>query len=257
MVDDFDFAVSFGDSSRPAGERMVLGIKGIEVAFRWIQPDSFDMGGADDEADSDEKPVHKVIITKGFWLAETPTTQRLWKSVMGLNPSKFKGDDLPVEMVSWHECNDFIGRLNSSLRSSSNSTKLGRFRLPTEAEWEYACRAGTRGKYNVAGASLDSLGWYDDNSGGKTHAVGGKRANAWGLYDMHGNVWEWCADWDGDYPSGTVTDPTGPSSGSCRVLRGGSWYYFARNCRSANRFYGVPASRRSSRGFRLLLTDEQ
>ena len=126
VVDDFDFAVSFDDSSRPAGERMVLGIKGIEVAFRWIQPDSFVMGGADDEADGDEKPVHKVIITKGFWLAETPTTQRLWKSGMGLNPSKFKGDDLPVEMVSWHECNDFIGRLNSSLRSSSNSTKLGR-----------------------------------------------------------------------------------------------------------------------------------
>ena len=245
-------------NKRPAGERMTMAIDDVEVAFRWIPAGSFIMGGTDDKAYYDEQPAHKVIITKGYWLAETPTTQRLWQAVMGANPSRFQGDDLrPVENVSWHDSNEFIDILNSSLRSSSDSAKLGRFRLPTEAEWEYACRAGTTGKYNVSGESLDNLGWYAKNSNKTTHAVGCKRANAWGLYDMHGNVYEWCADWYGDYPNGTVTDPTGPSSGSSRVLRGGSWFFNARDCRSAFRNCSGPAIRYYNCGFRLLLTDEQ
>ena len=234
-------------NARQAGECVMLKIKGVEVAFRWIPAGSFDMGSSDDE------PVHKVILTKGYWLAEIPTTQRLWKAVMGANTSNFEGDGLPVENISWNDCQDFICRLNSFFRSSGRV-----FRLPTEAEWEYACRAGTTGEYNVPGESLDNLGWYDGNSNDTTHPVGGKRPNAWGLYDMHGNVWEWCADWYGDYPSGTVTDPTGPSNGSRRVLRGGSWFDGARDCRSASRDCNHPANRDYyCYGFRLLLTDEE
>ncbi|MBR5757268.1 MAG: formylglycine-generating enzyme family protein, partial [Thermoguttaceae bacterium] len=131
------------------------------------------------------------------------------------------------------------------------------FRLPTETEWEYACRAGTSGDYNVNDRSLDDLGWYSGNSGDRIHPVGKKTANAWGLYDMHGNVWEWCADWLANYPAGTVGDPAGPDSGRFRVLRGGSWFNSAGRCRSAARYRDDPESRHSYYGFRLLLTDSK
>jgi formylglycine-generating enzyme required for sulfatase activity len=127
-------------------------------------------------------------------------------------------------------------------------------RLPTEAEWEYACRAGTTGDYNVEGANLDELGWYERNSAGTTHPVGRKKPNAWGLRDCHGNVWEWCQDWYGDYPNGPVTDPEGPEQATYRVIRGGGWDGGARNCRSACRFWGTPGNRSSDLGFRPVLT---
>ena len=176
--------------------------------------------------DDDEKR-HEVTLTKGFYLQTTEVTQGQWKRVLGSNPSNFKncGDDCPVENVSWNDCREFIAELN---RMEGGN----KYRLPTEAEWEYACRAGSKGPFD---RDVDAEAWYDGNSGGKTHRAGEKEPNAWGLYDMHGNVWEWCQDWLGDYPSGVVTDPTGPTSGSDRVLRGGGWGGSARYCRSADR----------------------
>ena len=160
---------------------------------------------------------------------------------MGNNPSSHEGDNLPVEYVSWKDCQEFIRRVNVSLNCG--------VRLPTEAEWEYACRAGTSGPY--AGADLDSMGWYEDNSGWDTHPVGQKSPNAWGFYDMHGNVWEWCDDWYGEYPSGSVTDPAGSASGHDRVERGGCWINPSHCCRSAYRDYSYPGHRSGYLGFRL------
>jgi formylglycine-generating enzyme required for sulfatase activity len=176
----------------------------------------------------------------------TEVTQGQWKRVMGNNPSNFKncGDNCPVEQVSWNDVQGFINKLNS--KEGHN-----RYRLPTEAEWEYACRAGSSGPY-ANDNSLDSMGWYDGNSGSKTHTVAQKKANAWGLYDIHGNVWEWCQDCYGEYPSGAVTDPEGPSSGSNRVVRGGRWDVSARDCRSADRSWDDPGNRGSALGFRLV-----
>lgn len=177
-------------------------------------------------------------------MLETEVTQEMWKSVMGNNPGFFKeGDKYPVENVSWGDCQDFCQAL---------SGKLGvTITLPTEAQWEYACRAGTTGRY--AGYALDAMGWYDDNSDSKTHIVGQKNPNPWGLYDMHGNVYEWCSDWFGDYSGSATTDPTGASTGSHRVDRGGSWYDPAEDCRSANRNIYTPSYRNSDLGFRLAL----
>ena len=159
--------------------------------------------------------VEGAFICKNLFCKTTEVTQGQWKTVMGSNPSTFSacGSNCPVEQVSWDNCQEFIQRLNQKEGTS-------KYRLPTEAEWEYACRAGTTGPY---AGDLDSMGWYDGNSGRRTHLVGQKKPNAWGLYDMHGNVWEWCSDWYGEDTSGSITDPEGPSSGPSRVLRGGSW----------------------------------
>jgi formylglycine-generating enzyme required for sulfatase activity len=159
----------------------------------------------------------RVTLSKGFWMAKTEVTQRQWKSVMGNNPSWRKGDDLPVDCVSWVDAWEFCRRAG--------------MQLPTEAQWEYACRAGTTG---ARAGNLDSMAWYAGNSGGIPHPVGQKRPNAWGLHDMYGNVLEWCADWSECRMDTTpVTDPTGPASGTGRVLRGGSWICVAGHCRSA------------------------
>lgn len=169
-----------------------------------------------------------MTLAKGFWLAKTEVTQAQWQSVMGNNPSNHKGDNLPVERVSWYKCQTFC--------------KKAGLTLPTEAEWEYACRVGSTGEYGGTG-KLDDMGWYNFNEYStwlhNTHPAGQKQPNAWGVYDMHGNVLEWCADWYGDYPSGTVTNPTGVDSGPWRVLRGGSYEFVASSCRSAAR-NGVP-----------------
>jgi len=195
---------------------------------------------------------HRVTLTRGFWLLETEVTQTMWESVMGNNPSYFKGSNLPVETVSWHDCQDFVNKLNGLSVSPSGF----RFSLPTESQWEYACCAGTTSAYCFGDdwEELERYAWfsghkdYDEwkNSeeyknktfskwGKTTHAVGLKKPNAWGLCDMHGNVCEWCSDWYGDYPTGSVTDPLGASAGSYRVHRGGSWSRNARYCRSAYR----------------------
>jgi formylglycine-generating enzyme required for sulfatase activity len=168
----------------------------------------------DPDCDMFEKPSHKVQITKSFEMGRYEVTQAQWQGVMGSQPSYFKGSDLPVEQVTWGAAQSFLAKLNAFSDGY-------RYRLPTEAEWEYAARAGTTGPYY---GNLDAIAWYY-NIGGQTHPVGQKPPNAWGLYDMLGNVWEWCQDWYGSYPSGTVIDPTGPSSGSSRILRGGSWNF--------------------------------
>lgn len=167
-----------------------------------------------ENGDTDEKPAHLVTISKGFYLGKYEVTQTQWQQVMGGNTSHFNScAQCPVEQVSWNGVQTFIGKLNAQNDGY-------RYRLPSEAEWEYACRAGTTGDY---AGNLDTLAWYGDNSGGKTHPVGTKQPNGWGLYDMHGNVWEWVEDWYGAYPSGAVTDPTGPSSGTSRTYRGGGY----------------------------------
>jgi len=190
--------------------------------------------------------LHQVTLTKDFYLAQYPVTQALWQAIMGNNPSHFKGENHPVDQVSWEDVQGFIANLNE--RTGEN-----RYRLPTEAEWEYACRSGSSGTYCFGDDEklLGEYAWYNNNSEQKTHPVGEKKPNAWGLYDMHGNVWEWCQDWYGDYSQGSVTDPVGLSSGSRRVFRGGSWFYGAGYCRSAIRFRCGPGYRYIILGFRL------
>ena len=169
----------------------------------------------------------------------TETTQGQWEAVMGKNPSHFKGADLPMEMVSWDDCQEFLKKLSEKAKDQLKGKKAG---LPTEAQWEYACRAGEKGKWCFGDdeKSLGEYAWYDKNSGNTTHPVGEKKANAWGLFDMHGNVWEWCEDWYGAYEKGAATDPTGPAKGDARCFRGGSWGYGGVDSRSADRYRNGP-----------------
>jgi formylglycine-generating enzyme required for sulfatase activity len=221
------------------------------MRFKFLPGGRFRMGS--ESGDSDERPVHDVTLTPAFYMGVYEVTQEQYERVMGKNPSHFKGSNNPVEMVSWDDAVEFCRRL-SALPEEKVAGRV--YRLPTEAEWEYACRAGTDTAYSF-GDDENELGecaWSRDNSGSTTHPVGKKKPNAWGLYDMHGNVWEWCSDWYGDYPSGSVTNPSGASSGSSRVYRGGSWGAYAGHCRSAYRDYGfTPDGRRNSLGFRLVL----
>ena len=228
-----------------AGERKIVIVNDVEFAFRWCPPGTFTMGSAEwtyrEFGLWDNEKPHRVTLTKGFWMMETEVTQKQWKSVMGNLPNcGFNGDYLPVERVSWYDCLEFC-RMCSRLGLS--------VQLPTEAQWEYACRAGTASAYS---GQLDEIAWYSSNSNKKTHPVGTKKPNAWGLYDMLGNVLEWCADCFDDYPSGSVTDPTGPVNGAKRVFRGGSWRSEAQNCRSEYRTSNTPDYRFSILGFRVL-----
>ena len=239
-----------------------------------ISAGTFMMGALpnDDEARSKEKPCHKVEISRDFYVGKYPVTQELWEAVMGNNPSHFKGEDCPVEEVSWFDCVEFCNKLseleNKELAYTINGeaaypnvtcnwTAKG-YRLLTEAEWEYCARGGESHLY--AGTdNVDEVAWYDENSGGKTHPVGQKKPNGFGLYDMSGNLWEWCWDWfDSEvYQSRLVTggkltsDPRGPTSGSHRVFRGGSWYNSPYLMRASGRNGGSPTGRGSSVGFRL------
>jgi formylglycine-generating enzyme required for sulfatase activity len=224
-----------------AGEVRNLG--GIEMV--WCPPGEFLMGSPTSEADRrNDETQHRVTLTTGFWMAKTETTQGQWVSVMGDNPSTFKGMDLPVETVNWDDVQGWLGKMNER-----HPLPAGwKWELPTEAQWEYACRAGTETAY--AGV-LTNMAWYADNSGLKPNPVGAKQANAWGLHDMHGTVFEWCRDWYGDYPSGVATNPTGATTGSLRVLRGGSWGSDAALCRSAYRFVVPPDSGLGIIGFRV------
>jgi formylglycine-generating enzyme required for sulfatase activity len=230
---------------------------GVSLELVWIPADTFTMGSPSGEANrGNDETQHRVKLTKGFWMGKYEVTQEQWQAVMGSNPSHFKGSKNPVEQVSWDDCQSYIQQLNRKVQGVG-------FRLPTEAEWEYACRAGTTTAFHY-GNDLDaSLANFDGNypyGNGrkgeyrrKTVPVGSFKPNAFGLYDMHGNVWEWCQDWYGAYPSGAVTDPAGPGAGSSRVLRGGSWNNNARNCRSANRNNNDPGNRNNNIGFRVVL----
>jgi formylglycine-generating enzyme required for sulfatase activity len=219
----------------------------IDMEFVLIPAGTFLMGSNDAAAFGNEQPVHEVTISQPFYLGKYQVTQAEWQVVVGSNPSYFAGDPTrPVESVSWNRVQEFIRKLNE--QEGSN-----KYRLPTEAEWEYAARAGTTTAYSFGDdlSDLDTYAWYRGNSDDKTHPVGQIEPNAWGLYDMHGNVREWVQDWYGEYPVGPVTDPTGPSSGTLRVVRGGSWRYSAQDCRAAYRFHFAPNLRDSSLGFRL------
>lgn len=228
-----------------------LNLKNLTSNMVYVSGGTFTMGATSEQgsdADSDEKPTHSVTVSS-FYICKYEVTQALWKAVMGSNPSSFKGDNLPVETVSWDDCQTFIRKLNAMTGKN--------FRLPTEAEWEFAARGGNNSRgYKYAGSNnIETVAWYDDNSGSKTHVVGTKSPNELGIYDMSGNVLEWCQDWKGSYSSASQTNPTGASSGSGRVLRGGSWSSHARDCRSSYRYYGTPGYRSDSGGgLRLVLS---
>jgi formylglycine-generating enzyme required for sulfatase activity len=234
---------------------MAFRYRGVRQCLRWIAPDEFLMGSPASEAERwGDETQHRVILTQGYWLADTACPQALWQAVLGDNPSRFKGEDRPVETVSWDDAQRFIARLNELVPE-------GGFRLPTEAEWEYACRAGTTTAFwfgdGVSPEQVNYNGDYPYAGGqkglnrGETVAVKALPCNGWGLYQMHGNVWEWCQDWFGDYPTETVVDPTGPVGGEGRVRRGGSWFYDGRYVRSAARFDDDPGLRDDDGGFRL------
>ncbi len=229
------------------GEKRSLTLPGgAELVLVYVEPGTFQMGSPETEKGRREDEVqHEVTLTKGYWIGRTAVTQGQWKSVMGKNPSLFKGDNLPVENVSWEDCQEFFQKVNTA------NPEI-RLRLPTEAEWEFAARGGKESDGTVYSGSdaPDDVAWYVDNSDWGFHPVGAKAPNGLGLYDMSGNVWEWCQDWYEEYPSGSVTDPTGPSSGVLRVLRGGGWRSFAGRCRVACRFRGSPAPRNFRLGFR-------
>ena len=215
---------------------------GIEYVL--VEPGAFKMG-AGNLTDA-EKPVHAVQISRPFLIGKYPVTQAEYEKVMGKNPSHFKkGPYYPVERVSWHKAQQFIEKVNEQEPGC---------RLLTEAEWEYACRAGSEAAYSF-GDNVDKLAeyaWYGErHAEGSTHRVGSKRPNRWGVYDMHGNVWEWVADWYGPYSAFTVHDPRGPESGSLRVMRGGSWCYSARYLQSAYRIGNDPKDKGNGLGFRL------
>ena len=229
-----------------AGE--AFGIPALNLTILPIAPGTFRMG---DEGSWGGQPYTQVTIAQPFWLGATEVTQGQYEALMGTNPSNFKGADRPVEQVSWDDAMAFCRKLTERERAAGRLPDGYVYTLPTEAQWEYACRSGTTGDY---AGNLDSMGWYNSNSGNQTHPVAQKQANAWGLSDMHGNVWEWCLDWKGDYPGGSVTDPTGPSSGSDRVNRGGGWDNTAVYCRSAIRSRNDRGIRNFNLGFRLALS---
>ena len=242
-------------------EKMSIALDGgVKMDFVLIYPGSFMMGSGKWWSEV-EKPVHEVMMTHPFFMGVFEVTQAQWKAVMGDNPAHFKGDDLPVEQVSWEDCQRFIEKLKAkvaraSQRSAASQSSSGGLtcRLPTEAEWEYACRAGSKTEYAFGEdeTAFGEFAWYNENSEKKTHPVGQKEPNAWGLYDMHGNVWEWCADWYGSYAATSISDPKGPESGSERVVRGGDWCTSAVNSRSAFRGKCTSGNRYSGLGFRVV-----
>jgi Uncharacterized conserved protein len=226
-------------------------IERVEVAMVWIAPGTFTMGSPEDEwgRDKAEGIQRTVTLTKGFWIGRTEVTQAQYQAVAGTNPSRFTevGADAPVERVSWLDAMAWCETLTARERAAGRLPEGYVYTLPTEAQWEYACRAGEKG----APVYLDELAWYDENSGGITHRVAQKKPNAWGLHDMLGNVLEWCRDWYGDYARTAETDPTGPERGYFRMARGGSWRMGAAVCRPAARAGGSSGRRDYTIGFRV------
>jgi len=229
--------------------------KEVRQCFRWIRPGRFMMGSPKDEPErDDDERSHEVTLTNGFWMAETACAQELWEVVMGANPSDFKGAKRPVERVSWDDCMGFIEKINVLIPGLD-------LRLPTEAEWEYSCRAGSATPFSFGdNITTDQVNYdgdfpYDNapkgKNRGKTVDTKTFPCNDWGLYEMHGNVREWCSDWKGEYPEGKSVDPAGPDNGETRVMRGGGWSNLGRYVRSAFRFWLEPGSRWLNLGFRL------
>jgi formylglycine-generating enzyme required for sulfatase activity len=232
--------------------------------FAYVPAGTFTMGSPDGEQDrgSNEGPQTRVTLTKGFWMGRYEVTQAEYLAVMGSNPSYFTGAlNRPVEQVTWYEATNYCARLTAQERSAGRLQAGWAYRLPTEAEWEYAARAGTTTRFSYGDdpgyTQLGNYAWYGANSGSQPHPVGQKQPNRWGLYDMSGNVWEWCSDWFGTYPGGSVSDPTGPGSGSYRVLRGGCWGDDGQFCRSALRYGVTPVLRSGIVGFRAVLAAGQ
>ena len=236
---------------QPATQNRIVQVGNVQFEMVHVEGGTFRMGATEEQGEdafNSEKPVHRVTLSS-YLIGKHEVTQALWEEVMGSNPSYNKqGGDYPVENVSWFDCQEFIEKLNARTGM--------RFRLPTEAEWEFAARGGNRSKgYKYAGSdNLDEAGWFIDNSGNLTHPVGEKKPNELGLYDMSGNVWEWCQDWRGAYSSEAQKNPAGPQSGRGRVLRGGSFWRGARYCRVSFRYCLAPGSRNVSHGLRLVLS---
>ena len=234
------------------------------AGYVWLPPGRFTMGSPASEVDrgSNEGPQTVVILAHGFYMGQHEVTQGEYQAVMGSNISYFTGDlNRPAESVNWFDARDYCANLTQQERTAGRLPAGWVYRLPTEAEWEYAARAGTTTRFSFgddAGyTKLGEYAWYSSNSGSATHAVQTKKPNSWGLYDMAGNVWEWCSDWNGSYPGGSVIDPVGPASGSYRVGRGGSWYSDGRHCRSAIRASQTPDFRYNIVGFRAVLAPGQ
>ena len=243
-------SVASGASS--SGNTITIPVKnGISIDMVRVEAGTFTMGATPEMKDpfDSEKPTHRVTLTNDYYIGKYEVTQRLWQAVMGNNPSEFNGDNLPVDKVSWKDCQKFISKLNRITGKS--------FRLPTEAEWEYAARGGNKSRgYQYSGSNnLSDVAWYDENSGSKTHAVGTKQPNELGIYDMSGNVREWCQDWFGEYSSSSQVNPTGTNSGSFRVCRGGCWFSIVWGCRSSYRFCNAPGYRKYYLGLRLVLSE--
>ena len=254
--------------SSPLGDPPVQGrpfvIPSCGIKLNWVAAGRFQMGSPPTEAgrSNDEGPQTNVTISRGFWLGVFIVTQEEWKTVaenttgLKAEPSFFRESHrLPVEQVSWSDCQYWLQELNTIEETANRLPRDWHYQLPTEAEWEFACRAGSLSRFHFGDAdtALGDHGWYSANSAGQTHPVGEKIANPWGFYDMHGNVWEWCQDRYGPLPGGSVTDPQGPVFGLKRLLRGGSWGVAASRCRSAYRVWNDPDYRDYTLGFRIAL----
>lgn len=223
------------------------------AGFAWVPAGTFTMGSPAGELDrSADEAQHVVTLTRGYWVSDHEVTQAEYESLMGVNPSFFGGDaTLPVERVSWDDAVLYCQKLTERERVAGRIATTQSYRLPTEAEWEHAARAGTT---EARHGALDAIAWWSGNTGGRTHPVGQKSPNAWGLHDMMGNVWEWCADWYGAYPAGPVVDPAGPVAGAGRVYRGGSWLFGPSECRSAVRRFDAASAEYYNVGFRPVLS---
>ncbi len=244
-----------GKEPSPANERILDMGGGLKLELVFIPAGDFLMGSPDSDrqAENNEKPQHRVRITKPFYMGKYKVMQDQWDAVMGSNSSAFRGPKYPVNAVSWDDCQTFIKKLNDKFRSQG-----GTFRLPTEAQWEYACRAGSTTQWSFGDdvSRLRDYAWYQGNAEAAIHPLGMKKSNAWGLYDIHGDLWEWCADtYDRRYYSvSPADDPLGPSTAGYRVLRGGSWYLGPEYARSARRSWLGPNVGSFLHGFRLAMS---
>jgi len=244
----------------PPGEKMTLTVNGVDYTFCWCPAGCFLMGSPETEENHQVgEKQQEVTLSHGFWMLETEVTQEMWKSLMAKNPSFYKGDNLPVEKVSWNDCQEFVEKLNQETGIPAGF----KVSLPTEAQWEYACRAGTETPFSFGSqlngdkANCDGRYPYGTETSGpclaRTAVVKSYDPNEWGLYDMYGNVREWCSGWYGEYQNDKVTDPAGPENGTFRVERGGGWFDTPSYCRSASRIKHNPAIRNDFLGFRLAL----